>query len=46
MRLNKKIIEEYENLETAKEMKIIRIDASQKKEKIADLIWNEISTIL
>lgn len=42
----KKIIEEYENLETAKEMKIIRIDASQKKEKIADLIWNEISTIL
>lgn len=39
------VIEEYKNLESAKEMKIVMIDATQSIEEISKIIWSHISKL-
>lgn len=39
------VIEEYKNLESAKEMKIVMIDATQSVEEISKIIWSHISKL-
>lgn len=39
------VIEEYKNLESAKDMKIIMIDATQSVEEISKIIWSHISKL-
>lgn len=39
------VIEEYKNLENAKEMKIVMIDATQSVEEISKIIWSHISKL-
>lgn len=39
------VIEEYKNLESAKDMKIVMIDATQSVEEISKIIWSHISKL-
>lgn len=39
------VIEEYKNLESAKDMKIVMIDAIQSVEEISKIIWSHISKL-